>query len=200
MEEAFIYRARKNVWKWLFFILLGINVALVLTVFWFVGIPQELPEQDKTNTEQQQAYMMISSSKESLNKLISNYIQEIQSDDTIDYEVVLTDYIEVYTALPVFSQELQLKMTFEPIPLENGDLVLKQQSMELGSMQLPVSYVLNFIKKQENYPDWMEIDSKNKEIYVSLSEVEFFENVTLQVNEFDLEKDDISFKILIPEK
>ena len=67
-------------------------------------------------------------------------------------------------------------------------------------MQLPVSYVLNFIKKQENYPDWMEIDSKNKEIYVSLSEVEFFENVTLQVNEFDLEKDDISFKILIPEK
>lgn len=180
--------------------LLGVNLVGIITIFVLVGIPQELPEHENTATQQQAAYVTVTSTKESLNKLISNYVQEFQAEDSFEYSVVLTDVIELYTTIPVFSNELELKMTFNPVPLDNGDLLLQQQSMELGSMQLPVSYVLNFIKKQKNYPEWMEIDSKNKEIYVALQEADLFENVSIQVDDFNLKEDNIAFHLVIPDK
>lgn len=172
----------------------------ILTIFILVGIPQELPEREHTATQQQAAYVTVNSTKESLNQLISNYIQEFQTEDSLEYSVVLTDVIELYTIIPVFGNELELKMTFHPVPLENGDLLLQQQSMELGAMQLPVSYVLNFIKKQNNYPEWLEIDSKNKEIYVALQEADLFENVSIQVSDFNLKENNIAFHLVIPNK
>ncbi len=186
-------------WKWLFLALLGFNIAAIILFFILVGIPQEIPDRQREKGEQQEAYITVTSTKDSLNQLISNYIQEFQIEDSMQYDVVLTDVIELYATLPVFSNELELKMTFKPIPLENGDLVLQQQSMELGAMRLPVSYVLNFIKKQNNYPEWLEIDSKNKEIYVSLKDADLLENVSIKVADFDLEKDNISFRLVIPD-
>ena len=105
-------------------------------------IQQSVPNNNSVSFE-------VTSNKADLNQLINQYIQKEAGDSPIDYSVRLEDEVELYGKLPFFSQELDLKLTFEPEALENGDLVLKQKSISVGSLHLPVSYVLKFIK--ENY-------------------------------------------------
>ncbi len=189
----------KNLWKSLFFLLVGINVAVLAIVIVLVGIPRDVQLPEDVQTSQEETSILIQSKKDSINKLIDNYLKKQQAGNkTLQYQVVLDDYIEFYSTIPVFDMELQLTMTFTPVPLKNGDLLLKQRSMELGQMQLPVSYVLNFIKKQNNLPEWVTIDSKNKQIYVALTDLRMNNELMLKVNKFDLKKDDISFRLVVP--
>lgn len=191
-------KTKQNPWKILFFVGLGINIVVFLTIIFMVGIPQDVPKIENTKTEQEQTSIMMKSNKESLNKLISNGIEKNRTENSLDYKVLLTDNIEFYTKIPVFDQMLQLKMTFTPVPLQNGDLLLEQKSMELGQMKLPVSYVLNFIKKQEGFPEWLIVNSKKKQIHVSLQQLVLFDDLKVKVNAFDLKNDNISFSLIIP--
>ncbi|MEH6942612.1 YpmS family protein [Bacillus sp. JJ722] len=186
-------------WKILFFLLIGINVSFVLIVLLLVGIPQEVKLPDEGKMSQEDSSILIQSKKESINQLIQNYIKsQPENGEILQYQVVLNDYIEFYSKIPVFDMKLQLAMTFTPVPLQNGDLLLKQRSMELGQMQLPVSYVLNFIKKENNLPEWITIDSKKKQIYVALTDLQFENDLMLKVNKFNLKEDDISFRLVVP--
>lgn len=191
---------KRNLWKILFFLLVGIIVASILTVLILVGMPQDvkLPNADGKVSNEENS-IVIQSKKDGINQLVANYIQsQTTTGSSLKYQVFLNDYIEFYSTIPVFDMELELSMTFSPEPLKNGDLLLKQRSMELGKMNLPVSYVLNFIKKENNIPEWITIDPKKKQIYVALTKLEMSNQLQLQVNKFDLKKDDISFRLVIP--
>ncbi|WP_019241872.1 MULTISPECIES: YpmS family protein [Bacillus] len=189
---------KRNVWKILFFTLVGIIVASLLSIVILVGIPSEVPEIDNSKSNSEETSILLQSNKESLNQLINNNIAKYQKTGSFQYDVRLTDVIELYTTIPVFDNNLQLKMTFKPYTLENGDLLLKQETMKLGQMKLPVSYVMNFIKKQNDLPEWLVINPKKEEIQVLLSEIILVDHYTMKVNNFDLKKDDISFRLVIP--
>ena len=90
--------------------------------------------------------------------------------------------------LPFFSQELDLKLTFEPEALENGDLVLKQKSISVGSLHLPVSYVLKFIKENYKLPKGVDIQPNEKLIYVNMQQLKLKSDVEIKANRFDLQK------------
>jgi len=189
-------KRERNLWKILFFTLSGIVLAVLATIIVLIGIPSEVPLPENKASEEQQPVLEITSNKESLNTIIEEAIQKKRTENSLDFSMVLTDSVEFYTILPVFNRQIQLKMTFEPVPLVNGDIILKQETMQLGQMRLPVSYVLNFISKQANFPDWMIIDSENEQIYIALSEVKLQDNLILKANRVDLAEDDISFKVV----
>jgi len=189
-------KKERNLWKILFFTLSGIVLAVLATIIVLIGIPSEVPLPENKASEEQQPVLEITSNKESLNTIIEEAIQKKRTENSLDFSMVLTDSVEFYTILPVFNRQIQLKMTFEPVPLVNGDIILKQETMQLGQMRLPVSYVLNFISKQANFPDWMIIDSENEQIYIALSEVKLQDNLILKANRVDLAEDDISFKVV----
>ncbi|MFS0781523.1 YpmS family protein [Bacillus sp. 1P06AnD] len=193
-------KERAKIWKYSFFGLLGLMVLAFLIVLSMVGIPKDkpFPEAEVTKTSQEKSAIEIKAEKDTLNKLIANYIQKEESPESFKYQVILDKSIEFYTEIPVFSKNLQLKMTFKPVPLDNGNLVLKQRSMELGNMNLPVAYVLNFIDKKKSFPEWLDINPKKEEIYVNFRDMDLVGGSILKVNTFDLKKDDISFKLIVP--
>lgn len=191
---------KRNLWKILFFSLVGLILVGVIFIFILVGIPSEVPDRESTKTSQEETSILLQSDKESLNQLINNSIAKYQTTGSFKYDVVLTDYIELYTTIPVFNNDLQLKMTFTPTTLQNGDLLLKQRSMKLGQMKLPVSYVLNFLKKQNNLPEWLIINPKKEEIHVSISDIILVDDYRMKVKNFDLKADDISFRLVFPLK
>lgn len=189
-------KKERNVWKILFFSLSGIVLAVLIAIFVLVGIPSEVPLPDNTAAEEDNPVLEITSSKENLNEIIAQMIQKQKTDQSLDFSMVLTDSVELYTVIPVFEREIQLKMTFQPETLDNGDIILKQETMQLGQMRLPVSYVLNFISNQASLPEWMIIDPANEQIYIALSEIELPNNLKLQANRMDLVEDDISFHVV----
>ena len=191
----------KNKWKIGFLVLLGINLLFAVIILSLVMFPSEGPQTSKlTGSIGDHVSFHVKSNKNDLNKLINHYLQEEAADSPIDYRVLLGEEVELYGTLPFFSEELNMKLTFKPSALENGDLVLKQKSMTIGNLHLPISYVLNFISENYKIPKGVDIRPKDKQIYVNMQQLKVKSDIKLKADKFDLKKDDIAFTILVPVK
>lgn len=189
----------KNKWKTGFFLLLGFIVLIVIILLSLIMIPSnENGKVQQTVPDNKNVSFEVKSNKADLNVLINQYIKKEAADSPIEYSIQLQDEVELYGTLPFFSQEVDLKLTFEPEALENGDLVLKQKSISVGSLPLPVSYVLKFIKENYKLPNGVEIQPNEKIVHVNMQQLKLKSDVRIKANRFDLKKDDIAFTILVP--
>jgi uncharacterized protein YpmS len=191
----------KNKWKIGFLLLLGINLLIMIVMLSLVMVPADGPQTSKIEPPMgEHVSFHVKSNKNDLNKLINHYLKEEAADSPIDYRVLLGEEVELYGTLPFFSDELNMKLTFEPKALENGDLVLQQKSMTIGSLHLPISYVLNFIRENYKIPKGVDISPKDKLIYVHMQQLKQKSDIKIKADKFDLKKDDIAFTILVPVK
>ncbi|HEY4552452.1 MAG TPA: YpmS family protein [Bacillaceae bacterium] len=190
---------KKNKWKIAFIVLLAANLAILasLGLLLFLSGEQE-PVPEQTADEQPYAEFLIQSGKKDLTKLINHYIEKEGLNGPINYEVLLNDEVELYGEVKFFSQMLQLKMTFEPEALENGDLILRQKTVSLGDVKLPVAYILKFIKDSYKLPEWVIIQPNDKQVYVALQKMELNNGIHVRAQEFNLKEDIISLKMLVP--
>jgi len=189
----------KNKWKTGFFLLGGINLFIAIILLFLIFIPADEKEKlQNTIPENKSVSFQVKSNKADLNVLINQYIHKEAADSPIDYSVQLRDEVELYGTLQFFSQEVDLKLTFVPEALDNGDLVLKQRSISVGSLPLPVSYVLKFIKDNYKLPKGVDILPNDKMIHVHMEQLKLKSDVKIKANRFDLVKDDIAFTILVP--
>ncbi len=190
----------KNKWKIGFFILLGLITASIL-IFWIlISLPAEESkiEPDRKNAASDDVAFHVSTNKRDLNRVINHYLEEEAKNSQFEYQVLLTDEVELYGTLPIFSQELELKLTFEPQALENGDLILKQRSISVGRLNLPVSTVLKFVQDSYHLPEAVEIQPKEERVYVSMQRLKLKSDMKVRVDEFNLKKDNIKFTLLVP--
>lgn len=188
-----------NKWKIGFLVLLGINLLFAIIMLSLVMNPSEGPETSNlVRPIGEHVSFHVKSNRNDLNKLINHYLKEEVADSSIDYRIVLGEEVELYGTLPFFSEEINMKLTFEPKALENGDLVLKQKSMTIGSLHLPISYVLNFISENYKIPKGVDIRPKDKLIYINMQQLKLKSDLKIMADKFDLKNDDIAFTILVP--
>lgn len=188
-------------WKKLFFLLLSLIVIFILVIFILLKTPatEEKYIVENLNTDDYVPFK-IQTDKQDLNKVINHYLKKEGLTGAIDYKVILNDEVELYGLIPVFSQDIQLKLTFEPQVLDNGDIVLQQKSISVGQLQLPVSYVLKFIGDNYKLPKGVTIHPNEEKIYVSLQKMKLKSDFKVKVDEFNLKNDDIRFTLLLPVK
>ncbi|WP_349409589.1 YpmS family protein [Pseudalkalibacillus sp. SCS-8] len=185
-------------WKSAFFILLTIMIIVPIVVVALIfaendsidDITQQKPKQGKPIFD-------IESSKEQLNFLIKEQLEQLKSDKNskFDYHVRLKDNVQVTGYFTFFSNKVDFTMDFEPQVLENGNLLLKEESIKLGALKLPGEKILEFIKGSTKLPPWVEIDDEEETILVKLPEYKFQDQLFLKAESFDLEKDNIRFKV-----
>lgn len=191
----------KNKWKLAFLILLGINLAVMIFIFSLALVSPKNKEQNQLQ-EPSKDYVSfyVKSNKNDLNLLINHYLRKQSAGSPIDYRVVLGNEVELYGTLPVFSDILNLKLSFEPVALTNGDLVLKQKSMSIGQLNLPISFVLNVISENYQLPSGVEIRPNDKLVYIHMQQLKLNSDFKIKVDQFDLKKDMIAFTLLAPVK
>ncbi|KSU63379.1 hypothetical protein AS034_03775 [[Bacillus] enclensis] len=189
----------KNKWKAGFFALLGALIAGIVILLIMIFAPAENDELplNKNNTDKEVGFD-VRSNKHDLNLIIEHYIEEEGLKGPVDYDVKLKDDVELHGSVPVFTSDLDFKLTFEPKALENGDILLKQKSISVGALNLPVSYVLKVIRDSYNFPEWVKIQPSDELIYVSLQDMKLKSDIKVRAKEFDLEKDNIMFRLLVP--
>lgn len=190
----------KNKWRIGFFILLGLIAAVI--IFFYILITSPVEESNiepvKNNAVANDVAFKVATNKRDLNRVINHYIEEEGKNSEIDYQVLLTDEVELYGTLPLFSEELELRLTFEPQALENGDLVLNQNSISVGRLRLPVSTVLKFVRDSYDLPEAVNIQPDEERVYVSMQRLKLKSDIKVKVNEFDLKKDNIKFTLYVP--
>ncbi|TKC19588.1 YpmS family protein [Robertmurraya kyonggiensis] len=188
-------------WKTLFFLLLGINLLILLLFFTLINIPiKEEDNQSRDKVNQEDVQFQINATKSDLNRIINHYIEQEGLKSPIAYEVFLKDEVELYGTMKIFTENIEMKLTFEPEALSNGDLILRQKSIQIGKIQLPVAYVMKFISEQYDFPEWVNIQPNDEIVYVALQKMKLKSDIKVKVNKFDLKNDDIRFSLLVPTK
>jgi uncharacterized protein YpmS len=191
----------KNKWKLAFYVLLCLNVVLLALGIVLVKSPIEDTKVKQINVPSGDSVSFhVASNKNDLNRLINHYLEKEVSETPINYRVLLGNEVELYGTIPFFSEELDMKLTFEPEALKNGDLVLRQKEISIGRLQLPVAYVLKFIRDQYKLPKGVTIQPNDELIYISMANIKLKSDIKIKVDEFDLKRDKISFNLLVPVK
>ncbi|MCA1321116.1 YpmS family protein [Bacillus tianshenii] len=187
-------------WKVAFFSLLIINILIAGMVVVLVLLPKHsnlLRLNEEKADDRQRVSFNIQSDKQDLNQLVAYYLEK-ETKRPLNYEVKLTDRVELRGEMTVFERDIPLTMTFIPQVQENGDVNLKQDSMSIGRLQVPVSMVLKYVGDNYPLPSWVSILPDEQSIYVSLQELELRSDAKVEFTKFDLEKDDIEFRLLVP--
>jgi uncharacterized protein YpmS len=189
----------KNKWKKGFLLLVGIDLLILILIISLVLTPSdEMGKVKNSKSNKDTVSFKINSNKNDLNQLINHYLKKEAADTPIDYQVRLGNEVELYGDIPFFSEKLKMKLTFVPNALENGDLLLKQKSISLGSLHLPVSTVLQFIRDNYKLPVGVDIRPNDKLVYVHMQQLKLKSDLKVEVDKFDLIKDDIAFSLLVP--
>lgn len=189
-------------WKQLFLTIVGLNIGLAMALFVFLLWP--IPETEtptKTFIEEEPgAEFTITSSKQNVNELVNEYVDQYMNDTHGKYTVKLDENIQLLGSIVAFETEIPITITLEPSVLENGDLLLHVSNMSLGLLKLPEQKILEYVKKELRTPEWVEIDPTNELIYVAVTQIETKSNFKIKVQSFDLKNDRISFRLKVPNK
>ncbi|MBT2215218.1 DUF2140 family protein [Virgibacillus dakarensis] len=200
MSEPRKNRQSRYKWKRLFYGLLSLNVLIVIMLILFIFWPVSdtaVPEPDSKNAQEGSEFI-VRTTKQNLNDLVNAYIDKLLNDSKHHYRVSLEDDVHLIGELPVFSTTVPLSVHLEPIVQDDGNVVLKQKSISVGLLELPNRKIMEYMKKYLPMPDWVIIDPKNEEIYVAVKDMEIKSNFQVSIDRFDLEANDIAFKIEIP--
>jgi Uncharacterized protein conserved in bacteria (DUF2140). len=187
-------------WKASFFTLLFLNIltlAGLMFIFYSSSEGDLLP--DSSTSAGGETVLHVETEKADLNRFINYYIDKEFSSSAIRYEVRLTDRVELIGELPVFGHSVVLQMSFQPEALDNGDLLLREQSIRIGQLTLPVNYTLSLVKRTYRFPEWVEIFPNEESVYLHLTEIPFKNDLRVFARSFDLENDDIHFEIRLSE-
>jgi uncharacterized protein YpmS len=188
----------KNKWKIAFFSLLVLVIIIPILLFQTL-----LPESNGFQEEEARSVerggepvFSIASTKQQLNFLIKDQLEQLkQGREDIDYTVMLTDEVVVDGYLTFFGRQVGFQMVFEPVVLENGNLLFREKVIRLGMLNLPGDKILEFIEGSTALPQWVNINSNEEEIMLSLTEIEFRDNMYVRAKSFNLEEDNIRFQV-----
>jgi uncharacterized protein YpmS len=192
----------KPSWKQLFLGIVGANVCIVLFFFIFLLWPVSDTEISKEELleEEPGAEFTISSSKQNLDELVNQYVDNYMKDKDDKYTVKFDENVQLLGSIEAFQTDIPISITLEPSVQENGDLVLYASDMSLGLLGLPEKKILEYVKKELKTPEWVNIDPKNQLIYIGVTQMEVKSNFKVKVQSFDLKNDHITFKIKVPNK
>jgi uncharacterized protein YpmS len=186
-------------WKVLCIGLLSINFLIAVLLIGLIFQPVNDVDFSKQPEVVGDAELSVLAKKEDLNTLIDKYLKKEFNNQPLNYDVNLTDVVEVYGTIQAFDNDLDIQMAFEPVVQENGDILLEQQSLSVGKLQLPVRTVLRYVNNNFKLPEYVQIDPKNESVYVALQQLKLKSDFRVKVEKFDLENDDIRVKLISTE-
>jgi uncharacterized protein YpmS len=184
-------------WKKWFWTLVILDIAVVMLFAVWLFQPAE-PISVPSPKKAKGATFTVYSNKEHLNTVINDYIRKKAKDHPVQYRVWLDDRVYVASKLPVFDREIDLVVSFVPKVVKGGNVELENPEISLGDWELPVTYVLRYLRKHAPLPDEVIIDPKVNRVYVALTDIRFGNGYQVSARKIDLAKDEIVFTLTIP--
>ena len=186
-------------WKLFFGSLLAANILVVGLLLIIVFQPS--PTQDRQKSDKaivDGVELDIQTNKKDLTQLINYYLRKESRNQRVNYEVFLADEVQLIGELPVFEKTINMVLAFEPEVQKNGDVTLRQKSISLGELQLPVFIVLKYIKDNYKMPEWVIINPEEQTVYVALQKMKLKSDFRVKVKTFNLQQDEIIFQLVVP--
>lgn len=185
-----------NWWKWGLLLLLAINVAFVgVVASRLIQVREPSAEALKTTTAKSVKVGTFTTNKEQLNDTVATYLKDYQSKKFTYKVYAASSSILFEGSYELLGYEVPLYVYFEPNRLENGAVQLKVTSFSVGTLPLPESEVLQYIKSSYDLPDFVTISPKKSTITINLQSMKNDAGIYLKATTIDLVNDNFSFDI-----
>lgn len=188
-----------NLWKIAFFVLSGLIVSGIIVLVVFLESPGDsdpLPPLDQYTPKG--SVLSVKATRNDLEALANNYIRKAMKGEKLPVTMLIKDDVRLHSELTAFGITFPFMMHFDPVVLEDGNLMLKQTSMEIGELELPPSTVLSVLRDSVKLPPWMIVRPKEEEIFIHLSELEIAGDLQVRAKSVDLLNDNIELEVTIP--
>ncbi|WP_125703530.1 YpmS family protein [Lacticaseibacillus daqingensis] len=188
-----------NGWRLATLILLGLILG---SGIWFavkVATPYETPVTTTKVTTGDPA-LSVRLTKRQVNRIVTYYLNDFQKDSKVKYTLTVADQAVLGGDFKFFGATIHFELTFDPLVQANGDVVLKARSLNVGSLPVPISYVMSYAGRTFKLPDWVSLNSKKQTIVLELSKFSMSNGMKLKATKIDLPNDEIDLAVFLPTK
>lgn len=188
----------RNIWKYAFFVLLILLIAMGVYVGRQVSTPvaQTVPSSTVVKSNKN---FDVSLNKTQLNSLASFYLKKIQKDQKMKYKFSIKYQAILGGSTKVLGVNVNFALALKPVLLKNGNVRLDAKSLSVGSLRLPISFVMNYAAKNYKLPDWIALNSKKKTITMDLRHMGGNDSLSYKAKTINMKGDGrFTFQVNIP--
>lgn len=188
-----------NFWKVSFFILLGTLIAgVAVVVYWINHSVDSAPLPPIQQTRNSPHAFTVLATKEDFEGIANQFLEKTIKDDPVPVRVEMENDVILLSEMTVFSFTLPVRMHFNPIVRDDGNVILKQSKMEVGQLNIPPATVLKILRDSVNLPKWMIVRPKEEELFIELTAIPVSGNLTVKAKKINLVEDEIVLEITLP--
>lgn len=190
-----------NRWKIGFFLLAGLVAAALSAIIFFISsTPESVPLPEMEVVDASDNVITVSATKENFEAIANTYVRKMTKGGPLPLTIKVDGDVALFSELTVFSFTYPVIMHFDPVVREDGNLILKQSSMEIGVLNIQPSTVLKILKDSLKLPPWLIVRPKEEELFIDLSEISVSGNLKVRAKTFNLADDEIILEIIIPKE
>jgi uncharacterized protein YpmS len=189
----------ENPWKLAFFVLIGILAGVICFVAFRVTRVSEADNlTGQSDIVNEDPTFQIQLNKSQTNQLINFYLDEFQKDSGVEYSFSLENQALFTGTFEILGHKLKFYLYFEPYVTDSGEIELKAKSLSVGTLSLPISELMNYVKNNFKLPSWVEINSSDELIILHLNQFKYKNGISFNAEQIDLVDDVIVINVYLP--
>jgi len=187
-----------NPWKWAF---IGLVSLLLIGVIYLVVTIQPVsvnePNTEAPATADDELVLQASMNREDTEQLMNIYLQEEVGEDFNNYEINLTEQLEVHGNVTFVGLDIPFSLYMDPYVQDNGNIQLRGDAVELAGVSLPVSAVMSLIGNQVDWPSFIAINSDEQVMMINLNELSDLYGFGVAMTRLDLQEDVLELNLSV---
>lgn len=188
-----------NWWKWAFWILLLLVIGSIGYVYNRATAPATEPTESSAPAKTASSFE-VTLDRQQVNALSSNYLDRLQKGNKIKYRFVVgKQYATVIGSTHFLGAKVQFAMNFIPERQSNGNVLLKAKGLSIGRLNLPIKFVMGYIKKNYKLPNWVYVNQKKKTILLDLNKYSKKHSLHYSAEKIDISNGEFRFLVSIPQ-
>ncbi|RUL54014.1 YpmS family protein [Lysinibacillus antri] len=189
-----------NKWKVAFFVFAAlIIVSLTIVIIWATSPTDDVPiPSERATIDATDSVLLVETTADDFEKIAMNYLADALNNSALPVEFTVNETIELHSELTVFGVTVPFSMEFEPNVNAEGNIHLKQTTMNVGKLNIPPITVLKLLSDSVQFPSYIIVSPNEEEIFVDLSRLRFYKGSQVKVKEIDLEHNRILLEVIVP--
>lgn len=188
-----------KIWRAAFFMLLGVNLLAIIAIVILINTPASghSAYEAEPRPPVEGNSLIVRTTKTDFEGIANTYIKQAMTGQPIPLNLSVNNDVSLSTELDVFSMTLPILLRFEPHVQEDGNLLLKQKSVEVGMLDIPPESALKLLRDSVELPEFMEVTPNEETVLLRLTDIPLEDGITVEAESFNLEEDDIRLKVTV---
>ena len=189
-----------NWWKWAFITLILVIVVGCGVVLHRATAPASQAEMSQT-TKANDSSLMVELNRKQVNALSANYLDNFLKDNKIKYKFIVGEKYAILVGETKFlGTNVRFAINFIPERTSQGNVLLRAKGLSVGRLNIPIKFVMGYIAKNYNIPEWVSINPKKKTVLLDLNRYSKNRQLKYSAQEINMQDGQFKFLITVPEK